>query len=403
MQPLPEPRFLDRQTPPHIATLILLAGISALSQSVFLPSLAHMAEAFETDYAVIQLAVSGYLAATAVLQLFIGPLADRFGRRPVMLWGLLLFVLATAGTLAAPDIVWFMVFRMGQAVVATGLVLSRAAVRDMVPGDQAASRIGYVTMGMALVPMIGPMVGGALDAAFGWRGSFVLLLVAGIAVLALAWADQGETLPAVRDGVRRRGGTGDLLVSPRFWGYAMAQTFCSGAFFALLGGASFVANDVFGLTPLWAGIALGAPAIGYAGGNFLSGRLSMRLGIDRMALIGSLVNVAGLGLSLILTLAGINSALLFFGFCTFLGLGNGMIMPNATAGMLSVRPHLAGTASGLGGAIMVGGGALMAALAGTLLQPGSGTLPLQAIMLVCVVMSGLSILLVMRRARRLGL
>lgn len=403
MSDLPPVRFLDRTTPPHIATLILLAGISALSQSIFLPSLAHMTDWFGTDYAVMQLSVSGYLAATALMQLAIGPLSDRFGRRPVMLWGMGLFVLATLGTLLAPDIVTFLACRLAQAVVATGLVLGRAAVRDMVPGEEAASRIGYVTMGMALVPMLGPMIGGALDAGFGWQGGFWFLLLAGIAVLALAWLDQGETLRPGAAQAAARGGTGDLLRSPRFWGYTCCTMFASGAFFALLGGASFVANDVFGLTPLWAGIALGAPAVGYAAGNFLSGRYSRRLGIDRMVLAGSGVGVAGLGASLLLSLLGLDDAWVFFGFCTFLGLGNGLIMPNATAGLLSVRPHLAGTASGLGGAVMIGGGALLSALTGLVLRPETGALPLQAIMLAALTLSGVSILLVMRRARHLGL
>lgn len=403
MSDFPPPRFLDRTTPPHIATLILLAGISALSQTIFLPSLAHMTAWFQTDYAVMQLAVSGYLAATAVMQLVIGPLSDRFGRRPVLIGGMALFVLATLGTLLAQGIVAFMIWRMAQAVVATGLVLGRAAVRDMIPGEEAASRIGYVTMGMALVPMLGPIIGGALDAAFGWQGGFLFLLVAGLGALALAWADQGETL---RRGTRpgaTRGGVAGLMQSPRFWGYTFCTMFASGAFFALLGGASFVANDVFGLTPLWAGVALGVPSIGYAIGNFLSGRHSIRLGIDRMVLIGSAVGAAGLGASLVVTLAGFGSPWLFFGFCTFLGIGNGLIMPNATAGLLSVRPHLAGTASGLGGAVMIGGGAALSALTGLVLRPETGTLPLQAIMLAALAMSGVSILLVMRRARKLGL
>lgn len=403
MSDFPPPRFLDRTTPPHIATLILLAGISALSQSIFLPSLAHMTAWFQTDYAVMQLAVSGYLAATAVMQLVIGPLSDRFGRRPVMIGGMALFVLATLGTLLAQGIVAFMIWRMAQAVVATGLVLGRAAVRDMVPGEEAASRIGYVTMGMALVPMLGPMIGGALDAAFGWQGGFWFLLAAGIGALALAWLDQGETRRAEPARAAAQGGVRDLMRAPRFWGYTFCTMFASGAFFALLGGASFVANDVFGLTPLWAGVALGVPAVGYATGNFLSGRHSIRLGIDRMILIGSAVGAAGLGASLLVTLAGFGSPWLFFGFCTFLGIGNGLIMPNATAGLLSVRPHLAGTASGLGGAVMIGGGAALSALTGLVLRPETGTLPLQAIMLAALALSAVSILLVMRRARKLGL
>ena len=395
-------RFLDRRTAPHLVTLILLAGIAALNMSIFLPSLNGMTVYFGTDYAVMQLAVSGYLAATAVLQIFVGPLADRFGRRPMVLGALAIFVLATLGAVMAPTVEVFLAFRLLQAAVVTTMVLSRAIVRDMVPDDQAASMIGYVTMGMALVPMIGPAIGGALDQAFGWHASFAFLALAGLGVLALAYHDLGETVAGSGMDFRAQMRTyPELLTSPRFWGYVACAAFGSGAFFALLGGASFVAGAVFGLSPFWTGIALGSPAIGYALGNGLSGRFSVRLGIDRMILIGTAVASAGMGLSMILTLAGLSHPLLFFGFCTMLGLGNGLMLPNATAGSLSVRPHLAGTASGLGGAIMIGGGALLSAAAGTLLTEETGALPLQAIMFVTSVMAMGAIGLVMRRTARL--
>jgi DHA1 family bicyclomycin/chloramphenicol resistance-like MFS transporter len=396
-------RFLDRTTPPHILTLILLSGVSALNMAIFLPSLNHMAEYFGTEYAVMQFALSGYLVATAVMQIVIGPISDRFGRRPVVIGSLAIFVLATVGALFAPTVGVFLTFRLLQATVASGLVLSRAIVRDMVPQEQAASMIGYVTMGMALIPMVGPMIGGALDQAFNWQASFVFLTLAGVLVLVLVILDQGETITGkgMSFGDQLRGYP-ELLTSRRFWGYALCAAFGSGAFFALLGGSSFVAGEVFGLTPLWTGVALGSPAIGYTLGNFLSGRYSVRAGINRMALAGTLIASAGLGLSLVLTLFGVSHPLVFFGLCTLLGLGNGIMLPSATSGMLSVRPALAGTASGLGGAIMIGGGAAMAALAGSLLTVETGILPLQIIMFVTSALAGVSILFVMARARQIG-
>jgi len=394
-------RFLDRNTPPHIATLILIAGISALNMSIFLPSLQAMAGYFETDYATMQFALSGYLAATAVLQIFIGPISDRFGRRPVLLVSLLIFVIASIGCYFATTITAFLGFRMLQAAVATGIVLSRAIVRDMVPQAQAASMIGYVTMGMSLVPMVGPMIGGAIDQFFDWHATFLFLSICGAAVLALCYFDQGETLAEGGLSFREQlKGYPELFASPRFWGYALCAAFASGAFFALLGGASFVASTVFGLSPLWSGIALGAPAIGYGLGNFLAGRYSVRLGINRMAVTGSLLIIFGLGLSLGLALLGFHHALIFFGCCTFLGLGNGIALPNVTAGLVSVRPHLAGTASGLGSAMMVGGGAALAQFAGTLLDPATGAVPLQWLMFLTAIASLLSVLFVIWREKR---
>ena len=401
MSNIPTVRFLDRSTPPHIVTLILIAGISALNMSIFLPSLMVMTDYFQTDYATMQFSLSGYLAMTAVLQIFIGPVSDKIGRRPVVIGSMMIFVLASIGTYFATSITVFLVFRMLQAAVATGLVLSRAVVRDMVPQNQAASMIGYVTMGMALVPMLGPMIGGALDELFGWHATFLFLTICGVGVLAISYFDQGETLTdggmSFHDQLRSYP---ELFASPRFWGYALCAAFASGAFFALLGGASFIAGTVFGLSPLWSGIALGAPAIGYAMGNFLSGRYSVRFGINRMAIVGTAIIIAGLGTSLALGLVGIQHPLIFFGFSSFLGLGNGIALPNVTAGLLSVRPHLAGTASGLGSSLMVGGGAALAQYASTLLNAETGVLPLQWLMFSTAVASLLCVLFVIWRSAK---
>ncbi|NBC97277.1 MAG: Bcr/CflA family efflux MFS transporter [Deinococcus-Thermus bacterium] len=403
MSHAPEVRFLDRTTPPHILTLVLMAGIAAMNMSVFLPSLPAMTAHFGTDYAVMQLSVSLYLAATALLQLVIGPLSDRYGRRPVMLGALGIFLAATIGCLLAPDIVLFLVFRMIQGAVVVGIVLSRAVVRDMVPQNEAASMIGYVTMGMALVPMIAPMIGGGLDELFGWRAVFVFLLLFGVVVTWLTWADQGETATTTGTGFRDQvRDYPELLASPRFWGYAMGAAFSSGAFFAFLGGAPYAASAVYGMSAFWTGVAFGAPAIGYASGNFLSGRYSARVGIDAMMLWGAAIVTGGLGTLVVITLLGASHPVLFFGFVTSVGVGNGMVVPNATSGLLSVRPHLAGTASGLGGAIMIGGGAALSVLAGVLIEDASTSLPLSALMFTTSACSLACVLYVIQRTRRLA-
>lgn len=394
------PRFLERTSPPHIATLILIAGLSALSMNIFLPSLPHMAEYFQTDYTLMQLSVALYLGINAALQIIVGPISDRYGRRPVILAGSALFLVATLGCIYAPNITVFLTFRMAQAVIVTGMVLSRAVVRDMVPQEQAASMIGYVTMGMSIVPMVGPAIGGVLDTAFGWQANFWLLFILGAATLWLAWADLGETSKnrATSLGAQIRQYP-ELLTSQRFWGYCLTAAFASGAFFAYLGGAPFVGTKVYGLDPSQLGLLFGAPAVGYMLGNFLSGRYSVRFGINTMMLWGTVLSAAGLLVSILSFYAGFGSVYVFFAFMSFVGLGNGMVLPNANAGMLSVRPHLAGSASGLGGAIMIGGGAALSALAGTLLTPENGALTLVWIMLISSVLGILSSLWVIRRAR----
>jgi len=395
--------YLDRRTPPHLSTLILMAGMAALSMNMFVPSLPNMAQYFAVEYGVMQLSVSLYLAASGVLQLVIGPMSDRYGRRKVVLWSLAGFILATIGTLLATQAEWFLVFRTAQAAIATAMVLSRAIVRDMVSELEAASKMGYLSMGMALVPMVAPIAGGWLDESFGWRANFWVMLVLGGAVLALVWADLGETTRArpVSFAAQFRDYPA-LFASRRFWGYVLSSSFTSGVFFAYLGGAPFVAIEVYGLTPTWLGIYFALVGIGYVFGNYLSGRYSMRFGVNPMVLAGTVVTLAGIAGLALFMVAGLDTVSVFFGMFVFMGIGNGMVLPNATAGMMSVRPHLAGTASGLGGAIMIGGGAALSALPAALLTKETGAWPLLGLMLVSSLGAVLSILMVIRRAREIG-
>lgn len=397
----PPARLFDRSTPPHLATLILLAGLSALSMNIFLPSLPGMAVWFGVPYATMQLSVPLYLALSGALQIVVGPLSDRFGRRPVLLWSIGIFLIATVGTILAPTAEAFLVCRMVQAVIATGIVLGRAIVRDLVSGDRATSMIGYVTMAMSIIPMVGPVIGGALDASFGWQTNFGLLLVLGGGILALVWIDLGETTKARQSSMRAQFRLYPVLLrSGRFWGYAIAAAAASGAFFSYLGGAPFIGAEVFGMSSAEVGVFFAIPAVGYAVGNFVSGRFSVRFGSKRIILAGALILCIGLGVLVLLSLAGLTTPVVFFGLISCVGLGNGMALPGANSGMMSVRPDLAGTASGLGGVISIGGGAAFAAIAGGLLTPGSSELPLLLLMLASSVVSVVAVLRIGTRSNR---
>ena len=402
MSDMQSARYFHRASPPHISTLILLAGLAALSMNVFLPSLPNMAEHFQTDYRVMQLSVGLYLACSAFLQILIGPLSDKFGRRPVILWGLALFMLATLGCIWAPNIEVFLAFRMAQAVIATSMTLSRAVVRDLYEDEQAASMIGYVTMGMSIVPMIGPAIGGVLQEYFGWASNFWMLLLFAGAIYWITWSDLGET--KAQSGKSLAGQFKEypeLLTSPRFWGYTMASALSSGTFFAYIGGAPFVGTSIFGLDSSSLGLIISAPAVGYMAGNYMSGRFSTRIGLNRMIFVGCIVSTLGPLLALLSLLSSASSPLTFFAPMILIGLGNGMTIPNATAGALSVRPHLAGTASGLTGALLIGIGAALSAMAGLLLTEETGASPLLILMLGCGVLGFLTIWLVVLRARQI--
>lgn len=398
----PSARLLDRRTPPHILTLVLMAGVSAMTMNVFLPALPEMTDYFGTDYSVMQLSIAIFLAVNAGLQLVIGPLSDRFGRRPVLIGGILIFLAATLGAIYAPSAQAFLLMRAAQAGIVSAMVLSRAIVRDMVPGEEAAQMIAYVTMGMSLVPMVAPTVGGFLTHIYGWQSAFWLLFGVGFVLLLLVTFDAGETAPktggSMKDMLR---GFPELLTSQRFLGYALSAATASGAYFAFLGGAPFLGSTVFNLTEDKLGLYMAAPAIGYFFGNFIAGRYSARFGMNTMILIGAGICTLGVFVSLLTFLADRATPMNFFAMISLLGVGNGLQLPNSIAGSLSVRPHLAGTAAGLGGFMYIGGGAVLSAFAGSVLSPESGGTPLLVIMLCASLSSIAAALWVVLRERKL--
>jgi DHA1 family bicyclomycin/chloramphenicol resistance-like MFS transporter len=376
-----ESRFLDRRTPPHITTLVVCAGLGALSLNIILPSLPAMAGHFGTDYAVMQFAVSGYIAGTALLQLVLGPLSDIFGRRRVMIGSILILLIGTLICLFAQTITVFMIGRLLQTTVVAGFVLPRAIIRDTVPMESAASMIAYVTMGMSLIPMVAPTVGGTLNDLFGWESNFILMLGLGLLTLLLVSADLGETnmTPAESFTAQFRSWP-DLLRSRRFWGYTLTSTFSSGVFFAFLGGAPFIGTAIYHLTPTMLGMQFFLIAAGYMVGNFISGRYTRRFGTMTMMFSGSVVSLVGIGIAAALQQGDVASATAFFAPLALTGVGNGLTLPSSNAGVVSVRPRLAGSASGLGGAITVGGGAAMSTLAAAVLKQSDGTMPLLVVM-----------------------
>jgi len=282
-------------------------------------------------------------------------------------------------------------------------VLSRAIVRDTVDADSAASKIGYVTMGMTLAPMTGPTIGGLLDEHFGWQSTFYLILVFGLVSLIVVYFDLGETkLQRSASMAAQIRAYPELARSLRFWGYTATAAFASGAFFAFLGGGPFVATELLGLTPSQYGMYFAVITLGYMLGNFLSGRYSARIGINKMMLAGNIAAFCGMIISLLLFAAGYMHALSLFGPSFLVGLGNGITLPNANAGVVSVRPHLAGSASGLGGALQIGGGAALSVISGALLSVETGPFPLVLVMAASAACGVIATLYVMHVARIAG-
>ena len=381
-------------------TLVLLASISALAMNSFLPSLPNMAEHFGSSTALMGLSVGVYLGTSAIFQILVGPLSDRIGRRTVSLWALIIFIVVSISCVYAPNTFVFMCLRALQAIAACTFVVARAIVRDTTETQASGSKIAYISMGTAICPMFGPALGGLMDGWFGWEANFWFIGGLGLFILVIAYFDLGETVPENTQGFRQQFSEyPELLLSRRFWGYCLASAFGAGAFFAYLGGGPFVGSIVYNLSPEMLGLYFGAPAIGYFFGNFLSGRFTIRFGIDAMILWGLWIIFSGLSLSMVCSYIGYGTVETFFGFMIFVGLGNGLTIPNATAGMLSVRPHLAGTASGLGGAMMIAIGAALSTLAGAFLVPGSNEMPLLMLMWFSS-LSGVAVIIYVRQRNK---
>ncbi len=358
------------QTPPHLITLILATALAVLSLNMFLPSLANIAMDFGVDYGLVNLSIAGYLLVSAGLQIVMGPLSDRYGRRPVLLGCLAVFALASLGCVLASSIWVFLGFRMLQVGVVAGQVLSRAAIRDLYPPNEAASKLGYVSMAMALAPMLGPMLGGLLDMAFGWRAGFVLYTAMGLVLLVLVWVDMGETNTARSADFRTQFREYPLLLrSRRFWGYTLCCAFSIGGFFAFITGAPMVAAAWFDLSPALLGLGIGVITLGFMTGNFVTGRIAARTPLLTMVIAGRIVASVGPALGLMVFLAGQGSVWVFFGSAVTVGFGNGLTIANANAGLMSVRPKLAGSAAGLSGALTVVLGAVLTFATGALVTP----------------------------------
>jgi DHA1 family bicyclomycin/chloramphenicol resistance-like MFS transporter len=388
-------------SPPRFATLVALTAVSTLSLNMFLPSLAQMAADFGVEYATMNIAVAGYLAITAVLQLILGPVSDRYGRRPVMLVAVAVFACASAVCALTDDVGVFLVSRLVQGVIVAGWALSLAAIRDTSDPGRAAARIGAVGMAMALAPMLGPMIGGALDEAFGWRAAFVLYVVLGAALVAVVWADMGETHPdPSADFTQQFRGYPELIGSKRFWAYAVCSASSTGGFYTFLSGAPLVAVVLLDVSPAELGVYIGTITGGFLVGNFFSARYAERAGLTPMMIAGRIVACAGLCGGLIAFAFGVVTPLSVFGATVFVGLGNGLTMPSSNAGTLSVRPNLAGSAAGFSGAMTVGFGAALSWITGLTVTAETGAPALVGLMLACTAMGLIAALAAHRLERR---
>lgn len=373
---------------PRLLTLILLTALSMLSLNMFLPSLAVMATEFGVSYSIMNLSIAGYLGVTAMLQIILGPLSDRYGRRPVFMASITVFICASLVCYLATDIWIFLTFRILQGAIITGMTLSRAIVRDMMAPQDAIGMLSTIGMAMAVAPMVGPIFGGLLGESLGWRSTFLFYIIAGLFMFWLTYIDLGETNKNPSPTFRKQfSNYPEVLRSKRFWGYSLTVAFGVGSYFAFLSGAPLIANTVLNMPPSYLGFFMGSITFGFFVGSFIARQISDKVEMNTLIVIGRAISVIGLAFGVVLILLGIVTPLSVFGTTVFIGLANGISLPACNYGVMSVRSDLAGSASGLSGAMTVAFGAILASITGAVLTPENAVLGFMCILFLCNLLS----------------
>jgi DHA1 family bicyclomycin/chloramphenicol resistance-like MFS transporter len=392
-----------RRTPWRLlALLIAMTGMSSLSLNILVPAMPGLATKLAADPARVQLTVSLYLMGLAAAQLVFGPLSDRFGRRPVVLAGLALATIASTAAIFAASIASLVIARVAQSLGAsTGQTIGRAIIRDLYDRQQAASMIGLVTSVVVLMPMVAPLIGGILDTLFGWEAIFAFTAVLSFAIYAWALLDLPETrnLSLAPNSERHfRADLAALAASRRFFGYALCAGLGSAPFFSFLGAAPHVVVSMLGRTSAEYGLWFFVPSIGFMAGNFAVSRLTTRFGIDALIWWGIALTIAGclLSVSVYVALPGWEMATIFLPQIV-IGFGNGLLLPTSIAGAVSIRPQVAGTASGVTGFIQMGIAAIAAQLGGHVISHAADALPMLLLMLVFGVATATAVFTLVRR------
>ena len=382
--------------------LALLTALGPLSMDMYLPSLPDIGRALDAPTAQVQLTISSYLFGFAVGQIVYGPISDRFGRKPVLLAALALYGVASIGCALTASIGALTAMRFVQALGGAGsIVLARAVVRDLYSGTRAGRELSLMGSVTAFAPIVAPVIGGVLQTLFGWRSSFVLLVIFAAVSATAAARLLPETLRQrtagpfslaaisglYRSVLRHRGFLANLGI--------LTTTFVG--LFAWVSGAPVVMQgSSYGLSPLSFGVTFAMAAAGYLVGTFIAARIVMRIGIDRTMGIGCVALAAG-GLIMAAVVAlKLANVIWFVGAMTVYLAGLGFALPASMAGALTPFPDRAGTASSLMGFIQQSAAAITAAAVGCYL--GQSAWPVAGVVAAMGCLA-LSIWLLTRRVR----
>lgn len=380
-----------------IITLGLLSGLVAAAIDMYLPAIPALAEALNSDIGSVQQTLSMFLLGAAVSQAIVGPLSDRFGRRPLLLGGMALFALASLLCAQAVTVEQLIVLRLAQALgAAAGNVVVQALIRDLYGREDAARILSFVIAVMTIIPLLAPAVGGYLLVWAGWQSIFWCLALLGFVALLLVFYTLPETLP-----VEQRQRLHPTPLIRAYWHIlshrnAMAYNLCGGfvfaTMFAFISGSPFVYIEYFGVEPQYFGYLFGANIVLMMCCNYLNARWLKWLGSEQLLRIGIRIHVAAAALLLLTSLTGMGGLVGVVVPCIVTVGVLGLVASNSTSAALACFTSHGGTASGVLGITRMGLGAVSGAVVG-FLHNGS-ILVMTTVMLVCALLAWLSLMLV---------
>ena len=337
--------------------LALLLGLQPATTDIYLPALPALTRELGAPMSHAQLTMSALILAFGIAQLFWGPIADRVGRRPVLLTGLALYTAASAGSALAGSIEVLIIWRVLQgATMAAAVVCARAMLRDLYEPQTGAQVMSLGLSGLGVIAIAGPVVGGLAAAAFGWRAALAVVAVFGaVTLIFVAWR-LPETLavknPHATTLAPLLAAWGTIARHPTFVAWTLLVTFTYGGLFTILAGSSFVYIDVLGLSPGAYGLALASASTSYLLGTFVCRRWVARHGTAGAVRRGAVFTLAGGTLVLVLALAGVQQAWAVLVPQWLFAFGHGIHQPCGQAGAVGPFPQAAGAASALAGFVL---------------------------------------------------
>jgi MFS transporter, DHA1 family, multidrug resistance protein len=341
--------------------LVAMTGVAPISLYMLVPSLPVLATYFGRDISIAQMTVSLYMVGIACSQIIMGPLSDRFGRRPVLLAGLGLMVAASAACIVAETLPQLIAARFLQALGgATGMVVSRAIIRDLYSRERIGAMISLVIAVMMIAQMLSPLTGGLLETAFGWRSIFYVVTAVSLVIAVAIALSLPETRRYRIDGSGFRGDVGSLFKSRAFVGYLLCQVLASQIIFAFAGAGPYIVVTQMGRSSAEYGAWFATTGFAYLIGNLFCVRFAPRHSLEKLIWFGLVLQFAGAALNLLWGITGLNQMPSWlFGTQMLVMFANAFVMSNSAAGAISVRPEAAGTASGAMGFLQMGIGSLV--------------------------------------------